>query len=197
MIWREFPQNSEWQVAKRRTNDNQVHLTNWLDPNRYYHSESAWTEKQWQWSDTSHSPKLRSRSLTIRLFIVISRILMGRLLPLCRNAVSAFYSPSRLSLKVLSIRSLHKWSYCSSTSRSKKPIHSNISYHKTYFQMELSSFVTKCQSKTISFITHWKNMGILWKRILIILKSSIPDFNRFCHEMASPWSDLMEKAVKF
>ena len=43
-----------------------------------------------------HSPKLQYYwSLTIRLFCVISRILVGEgVLPLCREAVRVFYSPS-------------------------------------------------------------------------------------------------------
>ena len=44
-----------------------------------------------------HSPKLQHYwSLTIRLFSVISRTLIGGVLLLCKDVVSVFYSPSRL-----------------------------------------------------------------------------------------------------
>ena len=44
---------------------------------------------------TLHSPKLQYYwSLTIRLFSVISRTLVGEVLPLCRDAVGVFYSPA-------------------------------------------------------------------------------------------------------
>ena len=47
---------------------------------------------------TLHFLKLQHYwSLTIRLFSVISRTLVGGGLPLCRDAVSVFYSPSQLS----------------------------------------------------------------------------------------------------
>ena len=46
----------------------------------------------------SASPKLQYYcNLTIRLFSVISGTLFGGVLPLCRDAVNIFYSPSRLS----------------------------------------------------------------------------------------------------
>ena len=51
--------------------------------------------------DTLHSPKLlRYSSLTIKLFSVISRVLFGGVLPLCRDAVGVFYSPSRLGYRI-------------------------------------------------------------------------------------------------
>ena len=63
-----------------------------------YHSGSKWTWEQWQWRCTQHSPKLQlDWSLTIRLFIVISRTLTGEVvLPLCRDAVGIFYCSSQL-----------------------------------------------------------------------------------------------------
>ena len=69
-----------------------------FDPIRCNHSRSKWTWKLWQWRGTLHSPKLQHyRSLTIRLFSVISRTLIGQgVLPLCKDAVSIFYSPSSL-----------------------------------------------------------------------------------------------------
>ena len=45
---------------------------------RCYHSGPQWTWEQWQWRGTLHSPKLQHHwNLTIRLFIVISRTLVG------------------------------------------------------------------------------------------------------------------------
>ena len=53
-----------------------------------------WTWEQWQWRSALHSPKLQHHwNLTIRLFSVIYRTLMGGL-PLSRGAVGVFYSPS-------------------------------------------------------------------------------------------------------
>ena len=46
---------------------------------------------------TPHSTKLQHyRNLTIRSFSVISRTLVGMVLPLCRGAVDVFYRASRL-----------------------------------------------------------------------------------------------------
>ena len=39
-------------------------------------------------------------SFTIGLFSIISRTLVGEVLPLCREAVGVFYIPSRLNKKV-------------------------------------------------------------------------------------------------
>ena len=54
--------------------------------------------EQWQWRSALHSPKSQHHwNLTIRLFSVISRTLIGGgVLPLCRGSVSVFYSPSQL-----------------------------------------------------------------------------------------------------
>ena len=58
--------------------------------------DAAWTCK-WLYNSTPHSPKLQHCwNLTIKLFSVISRTLVGGVLPLCREAVGVFYSPSRL-----------------------------------------------------------------------------------------------------
>ena len=47
--------------------------------------------------NTPHSPKLQHYwSLSIRFFCVIYRTFVGRVLPLCRDAVGVFYSPSQL-----------------------------------------------------------------------------------------------------
>ena len=49
-----------------------------------------------------HSPKLHHHwSLTLRLFRVISKTLIGGVLLLCRDAVCVFFSPSRLGHKAL------------------------------------------------------------------------------------------------
>ena len=74
---------------------------------RCYHSQPEWSWERWQWRGTPHSPKLQHYwNLTIRLFSVLSRILIARgVLPpllLCREAVSVFYSPSWLG-------KYHKW----------------------------------------------------------------------------------------
>ena len=62
-----------------------------------YHSRPEWTWEQWQWRGTQLSTKLQLYwNLTIRLFSVISRTLVEGVLPLCREAVSVFYSPSWL-----------------------------------------------------------------------------------------------------
>ena len=56
-------------------------------PSICYHSSSKWIWEQWQWKGTSHSPKLPYYwNLTVRLFSVISRILVRGVLPLqkCR-----------------------------------------------------------------------------------------------------------------
>ena len=51
---------------------------------------------------TPHSLKPQHYwNITIRLFSVISRTLVGGVLPLCRCAVDVFYSPSRLGKEKL------------------------------------------------------------------------------------------------
>ena len=66
---------------------NCVSLLEWLE----------WTLERWQCSGTLYSPNLQHYwSLTIGLLTVISRTLVGGVLPLCREVVSVFYSPSRL-----------------------------------------------------------------------------------------------------
>ena len=55
---------------------------------RCYHSGPEWTWERWQWRGTPHSPKLQHCwNLTIRLFSVISRALVGGgLIPLQRSS---------------------------------------------------------------------------------------------------------------
>ena len=63
-----------------------------------------------------HSPKLQYYwSLTIRLFSVISRTLIGGVLPLCRDAIRVFCSPSRLDQHWRGSTPVWNWSrsYCS------------------------------------------------------------------------------------
>ena len=61
---------------------------------RCYPLRARVTCEQKQWRGTLHSPKLQYYlNLSIRLFCVISRILVRWVLPLCREAVSVFYSP--------------------------------------------------------------------------------------------------------
>ena len=53
-----------------------------------------WTWERWQWRGTPHSQKLQHYwNLTIRLFSVKCRTLVGGVLPLCREEVGVFYSP--------------------------------------------------------------------------------------------------------
>ena len=69
------------------------YLTHRLDQNRCYHCWPVWT---WERSQ-SLSPKFQYYwNLTIRLFSVISRTLVRQVLPLCRDAVGVFCSPSWL-----------------------------------------------------------------------------------------------------
>ena len=66
--------------------------------------QAEWTWEWWQLRGISHSPKLQHYwNLSIRLFSVIIRTLVGGVLPLCRNAVSVFYSPRRLGNQSLLI----------------------------------------------------------------------------------------------
>ena len=76
----------------------EVHSLVLFEPIRGYHSGSEWTWEWWQWRSNPHSPKLQHCwNLSNRLFSVISRTLVGGgVLPLSREAVGVFYSPSRL-----------------------------------------------------------------------------------------------------
>ena len=73
------------------------YLTHRKDHIRCYRFRPEWGWVRWQRTGTPHSPKFQLYwNLTIRLYSVISRTLIGRFLLLCRGAVSVFYSPSRL-----------------------------------------------------------------------------------------------------
>ena len=73
------------------SNVKQFYLTHRLD------LRPEWSWEQWQWRGTLCYPKFQHySSLTIWLSSVISRTLVGRVLPLCRDAVSVFYIPSQL-----------------------------------------------------------------------------------------------------
>ena len=62
---------------------------------RCYHSGPEWIWEWWQQRSTPHSPKLQHYwNFNIRLLSVISRILVAGVLPLCREAVGVYYSPS-------------------------------------------------------------------------------------------------------
>ena len=82
------------------------YLTHRKCPIRCYHSGPEWTWEQCQWRGTPHSPNPHW-NLAIRLFSVISRTLVGEVLPLRRKPIGVFYSPSRL-VKYLLIF-LHLW----------------------------------------------------------------------------------------
>ena len=58
-----------------------------------------WTWEQWQWMSTLHSP-----NLTIRLFSVITRTFMRRVLLLCRDAVEVFCSSNWLDQGVMAMK---------------------------------------------------------------------------------------------
>ena len=78
-------------------------MTHREDPIRCYHSGPEWTWEQWQWRDTLHFSKLQHYwNLTIRLLSVISMTLVvGGVLPHCRNPVGVFYSLSQLDPKLI------------------------------------------------------------------------------------------------
>ena len=57
-----------------------------------------------QFSGTPYSPKLKHyRNLTIILFSIISKTLVGGVLLLCRGAVGVFCSPNQLGHRLLGI----------------------------------------------------------------------------------------------
>ena len=65
---------------------------------------SEWTLEWWQWRGPSHSPKLQHYwSFTIRLFSVISGILIGEVLHFCRDSVSVSYSPNWLGNFIIGV----------------------------------------------------------------------------------------------
>ena len=70
------------------------------------------TKDRWQWRATPYSPKLQYyRNLTIRLFNVIYRTLVGAgVLALCREAVGVFYNPSGLG-KISFFKTPYKYIY--------------------------------------------------------------------------------------
>ena len=74
-------------------NVKQFFLTHSYDPIRCY---TLGQSRHWSDWGAQHFSKLRYyRSLSIRLFNVIYRTLTGDVLPLCRDAVVIFYSPSQ------------------------------------------------------------------------------------------------------
>ena len=96
-----------------------------------------------------HSPKLPQYwNLTIRLFSVISRIFVWGVLPLCIEADSVFYIPSRLGKNKKGLKKhLH---------RNLKRQTSEISHEKTWtwlkkrnFKRETESFLITTQNKAI------------------------------------------------
>ena len=74
----------------------QFYLNQRSDPIRWNHSRPEWTLEHLQLKSTPHFLKLQHKwSLTIGLFNVISRTLVGGSLTLCWVAVSVLYSPTR------------------------------------------------------------------------------------------------------
>ena len=82
-------------------NVKQFYLTHWYDPSRCYHSSPEWAWEQSQWRTTMQSPNLQDWSLSIRGFNVISRTLIGGVLPLYKDTVGVLCSPSRLGYSYL------------------------------------------------------------------------------------------------
>ena len=95
---------------------------------RCYHSGPEWTWERLHRRGTLHSVKLQHYwSLTVRLFSVINRTLVERVLPLCREAVGVFCSPSRQGHRTLaagSYPSVEKQSVCSATPADRATGHS-------------------------------------------------------------------------
>ena len=78
------------------------YLTHRQDLIRCYHSGSEKTWQWWPWRGTLYSPKLQHLwSLTLRLFIVITRTLVEGVLRLYGDAVGIFYSRLGPSLFVI------------------------------------------------------------------------------------------------
>ena len=88
------PQNSSFTATYHQSRKlSKLHET---DLSGAYPSGQEGTWEQWQWVGIPHFPELQHyRNLTIRLFSVISRSLVGEMLLLCRGAVGVFYSPRR------------------------------------------------------------------------------------------------------
>ena len=91
---------------------------------RCNHFRPKWTWEQWQSRCIPHSPNLQHyRNLTIRLFSVISRILVWEVLPLCRKAVSVFYNPTQQGkfwMGLTLIMAEHQWIKATFTEHSPK-----------------------------------------------------------------------------
>ena len=72
-------------------NDKQFHMTHRWGPIRFYQTGSEWRWERWQRRCTS--PELQNYlSLTIRLFSLMFRVHIGRVLLLCRVAVGVFWA---------------------------------------------------------------------------------------------------------
>ena len=70
---------------------------------RCYHSGPEWTCERWQWRGTPHSLRLQHYwDLINKLLMSYPGYTWGGVLPLCREAVGVFYSPSQLSNNVIS-----------------------------------------------------------------------------------------------
>ena len=86
--------NNSNQSFAHRLSFKQFYFTRKQDTNRYYNTGPERTREQWYWRGTLHSPKFHYYwSLTIKLFSVIFRPLVGGVSSLCRDAFGVFYSP--------------------------------------------------------------------------------------------------------
>ena len=74
-----------------------------FDSFRCYHFDSEWTWEQWQLKGTLHCPMLQLYwNLTIRCLMSYPGFSLGvGIIPIGRNTVVVFYSPSRLSWNIL------------------------------------------------------------------------------------------------
>ena len=79
------------QFSKRHLFAHSFNVKQFYLNHRCYHSRPEWTWESWQWRGTPHDPKLQHYlSLTIRLFNVISRTLIGwglSPLPRCNRSI--------------------------------------------------------------------------------------------------------------
>ena len=101
-----------------------------------------------------YSPKPQHYwNLTIRLFSVISRKLIARGLPLCRGAVSVFYSPSWLNNLLLHWLSFKGW-------RAQTALLFNHSWMHTFFKgfstiWNANSFIEGLNSDCDVYFLQW------------------------------------------
>ena len=144
---------------------------------RCYHSGPEWTWEQWQWRGTPHSPKLQHCwNLTIRLFSVISRTLVrGWVLPLCRGAVSVFYSPTWLGklIRILLRTSFEIILWV----RRNQPLDLHVSFLRLYTRRIMYGFYQSNRRKCHSF---WLMLEVCqWQLYVCTGSHQLSNENRF------------------